>query len=160
MLVAERLLSYEAHRGYFVTRIDDSEMSQVYLIRRVLEAEVLQSIRWPEEEELANFERLRDDILKLLTEADIHDALGTVREFSFTLFELSSLDLLVNEVKRFWDVAAVYRALSFRPDSEQAQHTAEYYAQLISCLKRHDREGLITLNSEQRTRVPGRVASG
>ena len=160
MLVAERLLSYDAHRGYFVSRIDDAEMSQVYLIRRVLEEEVLRSIRWPSDVEIAHFVELKDVILTFLLNGDVHGALEAVREFSFSLFELSSLDLLVRETKRYWEMAVVYRALAFRSDEDQAHITEEFYEVLIRCLKRQDREGLIALNSRQRAGVPMRVEEG
>src|SRR5579864_7895428 len=43
-LAAEGLLSHDHNRGYFVTRFGPHEMAQVYLMRRLLEAELIRSL--------------------------------------------------------------------------------------------------------------------
>lgn len=160
MLVAEGLLSYDAHRGYFVTRVDDHEVAQLYQIRRVLEAEVLRSIEWPTKEQIGKLIALKEVMVSLLQRGEVHQALDKVREFVFTLFDLSPLEFLVKETKRYWDRAAMYRALSFRVDEWQPRTTARYYEAVIDCLKRHDSDRLVALNSEQRASVPARISQG
>ena len=160
MLVAEGLLSYDAHRGYFVTRVDDHEMAQLYQIRRVLEAEVLRSIQWPTNKQISELTALKEAMVSLLQGGEVHQALDKVREFSFMIFDLSPLELLVRETKRFWDRAAMYRALSFRVDEMQPRQTSQYYDAVIDCLKRRDLDRLIAINSEQRSRVPAIISQG
>jgi DNA-binding GntR family transcriptional regulator len=151
MLVSEDLLTYDAHRGYFVTRIDPFEMAQVYQIRRVLEAEVLQSIRWPEPEELKAIREAMDEVIDHVRRGDGHGALDAVRRVSFAIFDLSPLQLLVAETKRFWDRAAVYRALDLASlEDPDAREVSAYYDTLLSLLEAHDREGLVALNSKHR----------
>lgn len=158
MLVAEGLLTYDAHRGYFVARVDDREMAQLYRIRLALESEVLRTIRWPNDEEMAQFITLRDSVVTSLKNGDIHRALEFVRRFSFALFDLCPLDLLVRETKRFWDMAAMYRALSFRADEIQAHLTAGYYDRFIRCLEARDYGQLVEINSQHLLQVPEKVA--
>ena len=59
MLVSEHLLTYDTHRGYFVNDVDPKQMADVYLVRTLLEAEVLKTIRWPTDEELATLRSSR-----------------------------------------------------------------------------------------------------
>lgn len=152
MLVSEQLLTYDAHRGYFVTRIDDFEMAQIYHIRRLLETEVLRSIRWPDADELKAIRAAMDQVIECIHNSDGHGALDAARLVSFTIFDLSPLKLVVGETKRFWDRAAVYRALSLGTiEDPTAQRVSTDYAAMISRLEQQDRDGLITVNAQQRT---------
>lgn len=152
VLVSEQLLSYDAHRGYFVTRIDPIEMSQVYQIRRVLETEVLHSIRWPHEDELKAIRSAMDGVIDCVKIGDGHGALEGARLVSFAIFDLSPLSLLVLETKRWWDRAAVYRALDLATlEDPDAQNVGSYYARLLFLLESQDREGLVALNSQHRS---------
>src|SRR5262249_58597129 len=46
-LAAEGILTHGHNRGYFVARFGSSEVAEIYLMRRVLERELLQTIEWP-----------------------------------------------------------------------------------------------------------------
>lgn len=152
VLVSEQLLSYDAHRGYFVARFDPDEMSQIYRIRQVLEAEVLHSIRWPEPEELDAIRAAMDSAIDHVRRGDGHGALRAVREVSFAIFDLSPLHLVVAETKRFWDRAAIYRALDLASlEDPDAREISSYYERVAKLLATRDRDGLIAWNSEHRT---------
>lgn len=151
VLVSEQLLSYDAHRGYFVSRFDAAEMSQIYRIRQVLEAEVLHSIRWPQPDELDSIRDAMDSAIDRVRRGDGHGALRAVRRVSFAIFDLSPLRLLVAETKRFWDRAAIYRALDLASlEDPDARDMSSYYAKVTELLETRDREGLIALNHEHR----------
>jgi DNA-binding GntR family transcriptional regulator len=155
MLVSEQLLTYDAHRGYFVARIDTNEMSQIYRLRRLLETEVLDSIRWPDEQELKSIRAAMDEVIECVKIGDGHGALDAARKVSFYIFDLSPLDLIVHETKRYWDRAAVYRALELASvEDPDAQGVTAFYAAYMSALESGDRERLIAINSEQRTSIP------
>jgi DNA-binding GntR family transcriptional regulator len=158
VLVAEQLLNYDAHRGYFVARIDPAEMEQLYLLRRLIEAEVLRKIRWPDAEELVEIRKLMDTVVDRMHSGDGHGALEAAREFSFTIFDLSPDELLVRETKRYFEMASVYRALTMGLVREpSAENMARFYDEFHAHLEHHDRRGLIALNSRQRSSVPHNV---
>ncbi|MBO0691774.1 MAG: GntR family transcriptional regulator [Acidimicrobiaceae bacterium] len=160
MLVVEQLLVYEAHRGYFVARIDDQEMEDIYLIRGFLEAEVLRRIRWPSAYECRKIRRLMDAVLARIESGDGHGALEAARTFRFTIFDYAPGGLLVSETKRYWDKAVVYRALSMGlVQPTNLARLSEYYATFLHCLEIRDREGLVKLNTAQREAVPRDVHS-
>ncbi len=155
MLVAEQLVSYDAHRGYFVAKVNGDEMAQIYLIRRALESEVLKAIEWPSEEETAHMYALAEEVSTTFLQKELHESIDAVRRFAFTLFDLCPLELLVRETKRYWDRAAVYRALVFEAEAELKQQTLQaHYFEVVSCLRDHDRARLIELNNHQRSNVP------
>ncbi len=157
VLVSEQLLTYDAHRGYFVTRIDTFEMSQIYRIRRLLEGEVLATIRWPDDAELRAVRVAMDEVIECVRRGDGHGALEGARAVSLSVFDLSRLDLIVQETMRFWDRAAAYRALELASvEDPGGARVAAFYAQFWDLLKKQDREGLIALNTEQRNDIPMR----
>lgn len=158
MLVGEQLLKYEAHRGYFVADLDQHEMEQIYLIRQALEAEVLRSIVWPSRVETAEIAAMADEVVECLRRHDHHQGLDAVRSLSFSLFDRSPYELLVRETKRYWELAALYRALSFGANlAAEGEAMRRYYDEMLSCLEREDRDGLIELNSRQRLSVPQQI---
>lgn len=156
MLVVEQLVTYDAHRGYFVARIDEQEMQDIYLIRELLEAEVLRRITWPSARERRKIRKLMDNVLHKLSAGDGHGALEAAREFSFTIFDLAGQGgLLLRETKRYWEMAVVYRALSMGlVQATNIERMTEYYDRFYHCLEVQDREGLIKLNTAQRLAVP------
>jgi DNA-binding GntR family transcriptional regulator len=158
MLVGEQLVKYEAHRGYFVSDLDQHEMEQIYLIRQVLEAEVLRSIVWPTPEDIAEISVMADEVVECLRRHDHHQGLDAVRTLSYSLFDRSPYELVVRETKRFWELAALYRALSFGANlSAEGEAMRHHYDEMLICLRSGDREGLIRLNSQQRLRVSQQV---
>lgn len=158
MLVVEQLVDYDAHRGYFVARIDEQEMDDIYLIRGLLEAEVLRRMRWPSARERRKIRALMDNVLENIKTGDGHGALAAAREFSFTIFDFAEGGLLIRETKRYWEMAVVYRALSMGlVQPINIEMMSEYYDAFLRCLEAQDREGLIKLNTAQRLSVPGDV---
>jgi DNA-binding GntR family transcriptional regulator len=158
MLVGEQLLKYEAHRGYFVADLDQHAMEQIYLIRQVLEAEVLRSIEWPTSDDIKEISIMADEVVACLRRHDHHQGLEAVRSLSFGLFDRSPYELLVRETKRYWELAALYRALSFGANlAAEGEAMRRHYDEMLTCLERGDRNGLIRLNSQQRLRVSQQV---
>jgi DNA-binding GntR family transcriptional regulator len=154
VLVGEQLLTYEAHRGYFVSDLDQHEMEQIYLIRQVLEAEVLRSIEWPTPPDIDEIRELANQVVECLRRHDHHEGMDAIRTLSFTLFDRSPYELLVRETKRYWELAALYRQLSIRANlPAEGEAMRRYYDEMLVCLDSGDREGLILLNSRQRLRV-------
>jgi DNA-binding GntR family transcriptional regulator len=155
ILVAEHLLSYEAHRGYFVERIDEDEMLQLYRLREFVEAEVLRSIRPPREEELESLRGFMDLVVERVSHGDTHGTLEAQRLVSFALFDLSEKALLVRECKRLWDMADAYRALSIEPQTSDIQ---VFFAAVLDCLERGVPDELAAVNTRRRHGIPPRVS--
>jgi DNA-binding GntR family transcriptional regulator len=153
MLVSERLLSYETHRGYFVTKLEPHEMAQVYLIRLLLETEILRTIRWPNDSELADLHKVAEETHELLKTGFVHEAMGSARRLAFEIFDLSPLTFVANEVKRYWDIADEYRALGMgraRASDPSADGLKRRHVELFAALETQDRKRLIKHNTAWR----------
>lgn len=155
-LVAEHLVSHDPHRGYFVTRMGASEMVQVYRIRLFLEPEVLRSIRPPTPEELQKFASTVDACFEALAAKHVATALEAERSFFFALYDLSTARIMAREAKRLWDLAEPYRTAALVTSSMSDPGVPQLRATrdaMLDALGRMDREALVRLVVEERTRV-------
>jgi DNA-binding GntR family transcriptional regulator len=153
MLVSERLLTYDTHRGYFVSELDTHEMSQVYLMRMLLEREILRTIRWPTPDEIVDLRGIASRAIDSFVGEDVHGTLDAVRALQFAIFDLSPLTLIINEVKRYWSMADMYRSLSMVQSistDPTARSLMRHHEEQLTALAAHDRRRLIDHNTRWR----------
>jgi DNA-binding GntR family transcriptional regulator len=145
-LTAEGTVDHDPNRGYFVGKRGNEEMAQLYRLRELIEPEVIRTITWPDDDTIANLERLRDRAVEALGARDVRAAMEHDRSFCWTIWELSPLKLIVAEAKRLWQQCDPHRARAFNDplfvealaDAYQARFDA-YLQFLAAC----DREGLV-----------------
>lgn len=156
MLAAEQLLVHDPHRGYFVTRMQPSDMEQIYRMRQFLEPEILRSICWPNEEELARIRQADVGCIAAMRNGDLAEALTQEQHFYFSIYDLSSLSFMVGEVKRLWSIADPYRTAAFAgmmvndPTLERLQAG---HSLIIGALVDHDAEAMVKQVVTGRARV-------
>jgi len=114
MLEGEGQISYEPHRGYFVTELDIHELIEVYEIRNILEERAVElaipRLTLDDDERLhsalQDTERANaDDDIVALTVAN--------RRFHFALIEPCGMPRLVRIIRQLWDSTDPYRSLYF-----------------------------------------------
>lgn len=150
-LHADGLLEHKPNVVFTVTRFSSENLSEIYLIRRLLETEVLRSIEFSE----LNLERLaRLDEEMGETSATVEpEAYGRLNmEFHFTLFAASPLELVRQELSRLWNMSAFYRSLYlFEVDTySQLQRDHE---KLVRAAKQGNAERLVKISDEHRTHI-------
>ena len=156
MLAAEHLLVHDPHRGYFVTRMQPTDMEQIYRMRQFLEPEILRSIRWPTEEELASIRAADVACIEAMRRGDLAEALTQEQDFYFSLYDLSSLSFMVNEVKRLWSIADPYRTAAFAGmmvTDPNVERLSSGHARILSALVDHDAEEIVDQVVTGRARV-------
>ncbi|MGA5704088.1 GntR family transcriptional regulator [Peterkaempfera bronchialis] len=164
ILESEGLLEHTRHVGYAVKRLTVAEFEQTYLMRRVLEAEVLRALPVPMPEEvLARLERLNEEIVEAWTAGDVAVMRTLNIDFHFTLFRASGLDLVVDEIRRIWALSDVYRSASLM-DPRGRPRMFEEHAEMIAALRRDDPEAVVALmgihRDGTRTSIAGLLAVG
>lgn len=146
VLTSEGLLGHHPNKGYYLIKLDIEEMTQIYLMRRLLEPELIKTLRWPTAREM---KLLRDTASKAEQALAGHDPVGCLdleRTVDFRIYELSRLKIVVREVKRLWELADPYRYLVFAepglfyPDNADA--LARRHRRLFDALEAADREAL------------------
>jgi DNA-binding GntR family transcriptional regulator len=155
-LESEGLVYHAANRGYFVTRLKADELRQVYLMRHLLETELLRSVRAPDDAALAVLERLNDDVRAAAARRAPAEMLGANRAFHDGVFALSPLELVATQVRRLWNLSHPYQATYLRLPGTRDRVVEEHEA-MIAALRRGDRARLVELADLHRAEAEATV---
>lgn len=147
-LHAEGILTHKANTGYRIARFSSKDLSEIYLMRRLLETALLQSIPLSptaadQLEEINELMRATDPSVT----PDVYQRLN--HEFHFLLFEISPLRLVRKEVERLWYRSGFYRLLYLHEARTQLQVEADH-EQIIRAVRENDVETLIIATDAHR----------
>ena len=141
VLTAEGALNYVRNRGYFVTQYAVDEMQQVYLIRELLETEILRSLPPASAAHLARLRKVNSSIRD--ESSDLLQIIQLNKQFHDLISSTSPLRLLVAESEQVGRKAIAYQALSL--SSLSGWHSiADDHEAMIEALERYDLGGLVT----------------
>lgn len=155
ILAAEGVLTYEPNRGYFVGRLTVDDMSQVYLIRDLLETQIIHNLPEANTEVL---DRLRATNLQIeAAENDVDLAIKLNSDFHDTLFSLSGMNVLKSELKHLSALTTAYQSLSLNVLDTWDLLVSDH-DRMIAALEAHDNELLVKLCREHRERSLTRLA--
>ncbi|TQM02800.1 GntR family transcriptional regulator [Pseudonocardia kunmingensis] len=147
-LQAEGVLVHKPNTGFTVGRFSSEDLSEIYLMRRLLETEIIRSIDLAtvDADEL---DRL-DGCLDALSPADEPDAYQSANlDFHFRLFEYSALTLVRQEVSRLWYMSSFYRSLYLDQETATLQvHDA--HQRIIQAVRDQDVDALIAASDAHR----------
>jgi DNA-binding GntR family transcriptional regulator len=150
-LEAEGVVAYETNRGYVVARLGDGDLAQIYRMRELLEDELLRTVRRPSPEVLAELKDLNEKMMVAIDERDVTEVLRYNREFHFTIFDLSPLNLVRKEVGRLWQMSDIYSAAWWRRQPEAKKRIGAEHKAIISALRRYDLDKLVEICAAHRT---------
>jgi DNA-binding GntR family transcriptional regulator len=148
-LHAEGLLVHKPNTGFTVARFSSEDLSEIYLMRRLLETELLQTI---------DFSQLDIDALSAVCdrmgEVSPDEEPGVYQElnmgFHFTLFDASPLELVRQELSRLWYMSAFYRSLYLYEVDSNAQLQRDHQ-KLVSAASRRNVKRLIEISDQHRS---------
>jgi len=143
-LESEGLLAYEMNRGYMVTRLEASEVAELYFMRALLEHELMRTIARPDKDVLDVLEKHNETMMAAIRQEDIAEIMRANRDFHFTIFELSPMRQFRQEIARLWQLCEGYRHWWWHmPDA--ATRIDREHKQIVRTLRRYDLERLIEL---------------
>lgn len=159
ILEAEGLLEYHPHRGYFVTELSVADLTEVYRIRELLEAEALSRV----------VSEIRDDDLDdlevLLSEVERATAVGDVaaiteanRTFHFAMLQACGMPRLIRMIRLLWDATDAYRAVYFHEAANLERINAEH-RQMMDALRARDAARLVAVQAEHRQQSASAVTA-
>lgn len=149
------VVNHTLNVGYFVVRLTLADQQQIFLMRQLLETEVLRRLdRCPPDEAKA-LRDLNAQIEQAGKDADIARMHDLDTEFHFRLFGLSGLELVVDELRRLWTLTHSYRAVRLVDRALRTQLVKEHRS-MITALRAGDQDRLVTLMDGHRADpVPG-----
>jgi DNA-binding GntR family transcriptional regulator len=141
VLLEQRVLVHQKHRGFFVAKRSHRELAQYHRMLELIEDEVIASITWPTADTLAHLRSLNDRMLLVADDYDPAETLALNREFHFVIFSLSPNSIIVDELARLWRLAQPYIATRMIA-SESRRQRVEEHADIIDRVAAHDMAGL------------------
>lgn len=157
-LVAEGLARHEHNVGYTVTRLDEFEFHQVYLLRGLLESAILERVEKPTRGEEDSLRGTLKAVEVAALSVDTEGMQVLNRQFHFQIFELSRLPVLVSELGRVWTQTAPYHAFYFADEAARTRVLNEHRelfraavdgdgARLVRLMEAHRDGGEWSINS-------------
>ncbi|WP_114423621.1 GntR family transcriptional regulator [Nocardioides houyundeii] len=147
-LQAEGVVTYKAHTGFTVARFSGEDLIEIYLMRRLLETEILRSIDL-QKVDVVELEALNAKLASLSPATDPDEYQDTNHTFHFRLFEYSELKLVIQEVQRLWYMSSFYRSLFFQ-EADSRLRVYDDHAQIIDAIRDGDVERLIQSSDHHR----------
>lgn len=147
-LQADGLVQASATGGFVVTRLSSTELAQFYLMRRLLETELLRRIESVPAGELDRLTELNGQMADLV-DSPSKSLRALNREFHFRMFQLVGLDHVVTEVGRLWDRTIPYRTV-YSSDRSARVRIVDEHQLLIDALARGEHDQLITVMDTHR----------
>ncbi|WP_254925543.1 MULTISPECIES: GntR family transcriptional regulator [Nocardiaceae] len=148
-LTADGLVRHEHNVGYAVSRLEQFEFDQIYLMRAALENEVLKVLPPLDDKALAEVRERADEVAAASKRVDILSMRLSNQAFHFAMFDRSPMKLVVHELRRLWTLAMPYHAVHLYDPEARVRILAEHEA-MIDALCEHDNEQLVTLMVEHR----------
>jgi DNA-binding GntR family transcriptional regulator len=149
ILETEGLVGHSRNQGYFVVRLNSDELVQVYLMRKLLETEIMLSLRHPAPADLKALEQANAAVTAAVASSSVTEMLATNRGFHFTLFGYSSYPMVVTQVERLWNLSEPLRATYLWMPEMRDRIVAEH-EEMISAYAGFDLERLVALADAHR----------
>jgi DNA-binding GntR family transcriptional regulator len=137
-LEAEGLVRYAPHRGYQVARLSLEELTETYLIRRLLEDEIVR-IAAPQldEEHYEPLERAMDAMEAASEQGDTAAMIEGNRTFHFTIFAAARRPRMIDLIRVLWQTTDSYRSIYYTDDAARERVNAEHRS-IVAALRAGD----------------------
>lgn len=150
ILEGEGHVTYHPNRGYFVTELSAADLSELYLIREILEAEALtRAVAEVSDADLRDIEEILGEVNEAAASGDIYALAQANRAFHLSIIELSGMNRLSRLIRQLWDASDIYRTVYFREESNRERIFAEHQ-EIFRALQARDAQALIKAQNHHR----------
>jgi DNA-binding GntR family transcriptional regulator len=150
ILEGEGHVTYHPNRGYFVTELSATDLSELYRIREILEAEALtRAVAEVSDADLRDIEEILKEVNAAAASGDIDALTQANRAFHLSIIELSGMNRLSRLIRQLWDASDIYRTVYFREESNRDRIFAEHQ-EIFRALETRDAEALIQAQNHHR----------
>jgi DNA-binding GntR family transcriptional regulator len=144
-LQGEGLVSYQAHRGYFVEMLSLDDLREAYRIREILEEEaVRRAVPQLTAADVRLLAQIQEEVERAGAAGDVLEMAAANRRFHMALFELSRMSRLVRLIRGLWDATDAYRSMYYGEGDNRARVNKEHNA-VLAALRRRDPDRAVRL---------------
>jgi DNA-binding GntR family transcriptional regulator len=145
----EGLVVHRPNSGYYVRRLQVAELTEIYLMRDLLESEVLSHVGSVSEDAIEKLVALNDQAEAAVASGDLHGMVETNRAFHFAILRLGGFPIILDEIGRLWSMSESYRVFHFADDMSQTG-TLVQHRRMIDTVRKGDAAQLVELSKEHR----------
>jgi len=150
ILEGEGQVTYHPNRGYFVTELSAADLSELYLIREILESEALaRAVAEVSDADLKDIEEILGEVNTAAAAGDINALAMANRAFHLSIIELSGMNRLSRLIRQLWDATDIYRTVYFRDESNRERIFTEHQ-EIFRALQARDAQALIKAQNHHR----------
>jgi DNA-binding GntR family transcriptional regulator len=155
-LEADGVVTYVPRVGHAVARLSSEELSEIYLMRQLLEGELLRTADLSQADP-AHLTALNQELAGLTPE-ELWTRKRVNRQFHFHLFACSPLAVVRREVARLWDLSELYRSLYAYEADSQRQIVADH-RRIIAAVRAKDHGRLVAASDQHRHRAESAIST-
>ncbi len=158
-LEAEGLVRYTPHKGYEVARLSLDELTETYLIRRLLEDEIVH-IAAPAlaADHYAELDRLMRTMENASAAGDPHLMISANRDFHFTIFGAARHPRMEDFIRMLWQSTDAYRSVYYA-DRRARDRVNEEHASIVAALRAGDVDRAVRELDEHRGHAVAALAA-
>lgn len=134
-------VDYTNNAGYTVKRFSIGDITELYRMRELLEAELIRSVRLGSDL-AARLSELNQHIGEVDAELDPAGFHVANENFHFLLFDASPYRVIRDEVKRIWDLSSFYRSIYVNSGRDQNKIMEEHRS-IVDAVSSRDADGVI-----------------
>lgn len=150
-LEAEGQVTYQPQRGYAVAELSLEELTEIYLMRRLLETELIRrAVPIIDEDLIIHLETLIAEMDELSKAGDPSGFTEVNREFHLMLFEQAKMPQFFRIVEILWKNSDSYRSVFFNNPAILRRIQKEH-RKIVDACKARDTEGVVAAMNEHRS---------
>ena len=150
VLEGEGHVVYLPRRGYVVSELSVADLSEVYRLRELLEAEAIRvAVPRLDDVTVAAIERAAHDVDAAGRRGDLVAMTSCNREFHFLLFDAAGMPRLSRTLRQLWDSTDVYRGVYFAGTGNR-RRVADDHAALVAALRARDVRAAVAVQKSHR----------
>ena len=150
VLEGEGHVVYLPRRGYVVSELSVADLTEVYRLRELLEAEAIRvAVPRLDASTILAIERAASDVDAAGRRGDLAAMTSCNREFHFLLFDAAGMPRLSRTLRQLWDATDVYRGVYFAGTGNR-RRVADDHASLLSALRTRDVRAAVAAQKSHR----------
>jgi len=150
VLEGEGHVVYLPRRGYVVSELSVADLTEVYRLRELLEAEAIRvAVPRLDDATVVAIERAAHDVDAAGRRGDLVAMTSCNREFHFLLFDAAGMPRLSRTLRQLWDATDVYRGVYFAGTGNR-RRVADDHAALVAALRARDVRAAVAVQKSHR----------
>jgi len=142
VLAQQSLLVHRPNQGYFVAKRGPGELAQIRRMLHLLENEVMETLQWPTEGELAQLRSINACMQAIVEQEHWAELQRLNREFHNLILTLSPFQLITEEIRRLFTLADPFFGAKFQRATAR-ELTVQEHDLIINALTLKDRSALM-----------------